>query len=174
MSRRGRLALNIYLGLLILGSAALLQSSVPPLPVLGIRPSLVLLLVVCWSIVRGGLEGIWWGVIGGLALDILSGGPWGVSTLALTLVAWLAGLAEVNLSRSNILFPTALVLGTSLLYDLACMALLSLVGWQMALLDTFLVIILPTAIINVLLTFVIWPLVLALNHLVGGGRQLRW
>ncbi len=175
MSRRGGLALNLYLGLLILGAAALLQSTVlPPLHISGVRPSLVLLLVVSWSIVRGGVEGTWWGFIGGLALDLLSGGPWGVSTLALTLVGLLAGLAEVNLSRGNILFPTAMIGGASLLYDLLCLTLLSLAGWRMALLDTFLVAILPTAILNVLLSFVVFPLVLGLNRLVGGGRQLRW
>lgn len=175
MSRRGGLALNVYLGLLILGGAALVQSTViPPLGVLGVRPSLVLLLVVSWSIVRGGVEGTWWGFIGGLALDVLSGGPWGVSTLALTVVGLLAGLAEVNLSRGNILFPTAMILGASLLNDLICLTLLSLAGWQMALLDTFLVAILPTALLNVLLSFAILPLVWGLNRLVGGGRQLRW
>lgn len=175
MSRRGRLALNLYLGLLILGGAALLQSTVlSSLDIWGVRPSPVLLLVVSWSIVRGGVEGIWWGFIGGLALDLLSGGPWGVSTLALMLVGLLAGLAEVNLSRSNVLFPTAMILGASLLYDLLCLILLSLAGWRMALLDTFLVVILPTAILNVLLSFVVFPLVLGLNRLVGGGRQLRW
>jgi len=179
MSQRRGLALNLYLAVFILGGAALLQSTVIPtlsmLPFgVGVRPSLVLLLVVFWSIVRGGVEGTLWGFVGGLALDLFSGGPWGVSTLALTLVGLLTGFAEINLSRSNLLFPMAMTFGASLLYDLICLTLLRLAGWQMALLDTFLVAILPTAILNVLLSFVVFPLVLGLNRLVGGGRQLRW
>jgi len=180
MSWRRGLALNVYLlAVLILGSAALLQSTVLPAistPVFSVdvRPSLVLLLVVSWSIVRGGIEGALWGFIGGLALDLLSGGPWGVSTLALTIVGLLTGLAEVNLSRGNLLFPTAMTFGASLLYDLIVLAMLSLAGWQMTLLDTLLGTILPTAILNVLLSLVVFPLVVGLNRLVGGGRQLQW
>jgi rod shape-determining protein MreD len=173
MSRRGGLALNLYLAVFVLGGAALLQSTAIP-ALMGVKPSLVLLLVVSWSIARGGMEGTLWGFIGGLALDLFSGGPWGVSTLSLTLVALLAGLAEINLSRGNLLFPMAMTFGASLLYDLICLALLSLAGWQMVLIDTFLVAILPTAILNVLFAFVIFPLTLGLNRLIGGGRQLRW
>jgi rod shape-determining protein MreD len=175
MIRRGSLALNVYLAIFVLGGMALLQSTVVPvLSIVGVKPSLVLLLVVAWSIVRGGADGAIWGFVGGLALDLLSGGPWGVSTLALTVVGLLAGLAEVNLSRNNLLFPTALTFGASLLYDLLCVAVLSLAGWRVPLLDTLLVTILPTAILNVLLSFAVLPLMIGLNRLVGGGRQLRW
>ena len=175
MIRRGGLALNIYLAVFILGGMALLQSTVvPALSFLVWKPSLVLLLVVAWSIVRGGVDGTVWGFIGGLMLDLLSGGPWGISTLALTVVGVLAGLAEINLSRSNLLFPTALTFGASLLYDLIWVIVLSLAGWRIPLLDILWVTILPTAILNVLLSFAVLPLMIGLNRLVGGGRQLRW
>lgn len=175
MNRRGGLAVNIYLAVLILGSAAFVQSTVAPaLNVGGVKPSWVLLLVVAWSIVRGGVEGAVWGFVGGLALDVFSGGPWGVSALALTVVGLLAGLAEVNLSRGNLLFPTVMTMSASLLYDWLCMVGLSLAGWQFPVLDILLITILPTAILNVLLSFAILPLMIGLNRLVGGGRQLRW
>lgn len=179
MIQRGGAALNFYLAVLVLGSAVLLQTTaIPALSTLvyglDVKPSLVLLLVVSWSIVRGGMDGVVWGFVGGLMLDLFSGGPWGISTLSLTLVALLTGLAEINLSRSNLLFPMAMTFGASLLYDLLCLTLLSLAGWQMSLIDTFLVAILPAAILHVLLAFLTFPLALGLNRLVGGGRQLRW
>ncbi|MBU0492982.1 MAG: rod shape-determining protein MreD [Chloroflexi bacterium] len=177
--RSGR-TLNLALvGILVLGSAALFQSTVLPaisLPLvsMGVRPSLVLLLVVSWSIVRGGMDGAVWGFIGGLMIDLLSGGPLGASTLALTLVGLFTGMAEVNLSRHNQIFPTTITFGASLVYDLICMAMWSLAGWRFAFADTFLAIVLPTAILNVLLSFVTLPLMSLLNRLVGGGRQLEW
>ena len=57
----------------------------------GARPDLMLLVVLAWSVVRGMNEGLMWGVIGGLIVDLLSGGPLGATMLALLVVAFMAG-----------------------------------------------------------------------------------
>jgi rod shape-determining protein MreD len=57
----------------------------------GGRPDLMLLIVLVWSVVRGMNEGLVWGLIGGLIIDLISGGPLGATTLALLVVAFMAG-----------------------------------------------------------------------------------
>jgi rod shape-determining protein MreD len=57
----------------------------------GARPDLMLLVVLAWAVVRGTDEGAVWGFIGGLVVDLLSGGSLGAMALALLVVAFLAG-----------------------------------------------------------------------------------
>jgi len=51
----------------------------------------MLLVVLAWAVVRGVDEGLMWGFVGGLIIDLLSGGPLGATPLALLAVAFLAG-----------------------------------------------------------------------------------
>jgi rod shape-determining protein MreD len=57
----------------------------------GARPELMLLVVLIWAVVRGVDEGLVWGFIGGLVVDLLSGAPMGATVLALLSVVFLAG-----------------------------------------------------------------------------------
>ncbi|MEZ4636134.1 MAG: rod shape-determining protein MreD [Caldilineaceae bacterium] len=45
---------------------------------LEVRPDLVLLAVLAWTLFNGGYSGIVWAFVGGLWMDVLSGGPMGV------------------------------------------------------------------------------------------------
>ena len=60
------------------------------LSVAGGRFNVVLLAVVAWGLLRGPAESMIWAFIGGLMLDLFSGGPLGGITLALLIVAFLA------------------------------------------------------------------------------------
>jgi rod shape-determining protein MreD len=74
-----RIALAIVLPL----AAALLQSAVVPfISVGGARPNLPFLIAGSWSLAAGAGEGVWWAFIGGLASDLLSGGPLGAFAVA--------------------------------------------------------------------------------------------
>jgi rod shape-determining protein MreD len=74
-----RVALAIVLPL----AAALLQSAVVPfISVGGARPNLPFLVAGSWSRAAGAGEGVWWAFIGGLAADLLSGGPLGAFAVA--------------------------------------------------------------------------------------------
>lgn len=57
----------------------------------GARPDLMSLVVLVWAVVRSVDEGLMWGFVGGLIVDLLSGGPLGATPLALLAVAFLAG-----------------------------------------------------------------------------------
>lgn len=102
-----RVALAIALPL----AAALLQSAVVPfISVGGARPNLPFLVAGSWSIAAGAGEGVWWAFVGGLAADLLSGGPLGAFAVASLPPVALIGLGERPAPR-----PTPVLIGASYL-----------------------------------------------------------
>jgi len=108
------MSVRVSLMLPLLGLARILQATVTERFVLfGVKPDLVLLLVLGWTLIHGGRSGVVWAFLGGIWLDIFSGGPMGASSLALMAAVWVAGLGHRTLYRYNILVPLlAGILGT--------------------------------------------------------------
>lgn len=111
---------------LIVLFAALLQSTVANRLILrGVKPDLVLIVVVVATLIYGGKAGLTWAFVGGVGLDLFSGGPFGSSSLALLAAALVASLGHRVLSRFHLLVPLgATALGT-LLYGLVYVGLLN-------------------------------------------------
>ncbi len=87
---------------LLLGLALVLESTVLQfVRVAGVKPDLVLVLVVFYAIINGSREGAFWGFMGGLAQDFLSGYYLGMNTLSLTVIGYLVGLGHTRLFREN-------------------------------------------------------------------------
>jgi rod shape-determining protein MreD len=102
-----RVALAIVLPL----AAALLQSAVVPfISVGGARPNLPFLVAGSWSLAAGAGEGVWWAFIGGLAADLLSGGPLGAFA-----VASLPPVAAIGLGERPAPRPLPVILGAAFL-----------------------------------------------------------
>lgn len=119
--------LPLYAMPLILLLAALLQSTVATrLVIRGVKPDIVLILVVVSALIYGGKAGVLWAFFGGIGLDLFSGGPLGISSLGLMLAALLAGSGHRVLSRYHLLVPlSASALGT-LIYGVVYIGLLAL------------------------------------------------
>jgi rod shape-determining protein MreD len=111
-------------------TAGLLQSTtVTRIKIYGVKPDLVLLLVVIGTLVYGSRSGLLWAFIGGLALDIFSGGPMGASSLALMAAVLVAGFGHRTLSRYNLLVPIgAMALGT-LVYAATYLSILAVLEY---------------------------------------------
>ena len=103
--------MRVALALAIPLAAALLQSAVVPfISVGGARPNLPFLVAGSWSLAAGAGEGVWWAFVGGLAADLLSGGPLGAFAVASLPPVALLGLGERPAPR-----PTPLLIGASFL-----------------------------------------------------------
>jgi len=166
--------MNPYAAVLLLTSAALLQSSLlPHLSRGGLKPDLVVMLVISWGLLRGVQEGLLWAFIGGLALDLLSATPLGLSALILTLLTLLTSLGQKSIYRTSILFPLAVIFLATFGYNLAL-----LLGWQLlgrpALWgETFLEVLLPTGLLNTLVMLPLYPL-LSWLHRRTGPERVEW
>lgn len=166
--------MNPYAVVLLLTSAALLQSSfLPHLSWGGLKPDLVVTLVISWGLLRGANEGLLWALVGGLALDLLSATPLGLSSLILTLLILLTSLGQKRIYRANILFPLAIIFLATLGYNLASLLAWQLLGRPASWWSSLLEILLPTAFLNTLVIFPLYPLLFWLHRRIGPER-MEW
>jgi len=152
-------SLLIYVMAPALGILAVLQSVVAPrLAILHVRPNPMLLFVVGWTLFHGRRDGLLWGFIGGLWLDIFSGGPMGASSLALMAAAMVAGLGHRTLYRTNLLVPVFVTALSTLSYAAVYLTILALLEanfpWR-AMLERLAV---PEVIYNGVLMLLLTPL----------------
>ena len=105
---------------------ALLQSTVATqVMIRGVKPDLVLIVIVVATLVYGGQGGLLWAFIGGIGLDLFSGGPFGASSIALMMATLVAALGYRVLSRYHLFVPLgAAALGT-LIYSLVYLGILN-------------------------------------------------
>ncbi len=103
-----------YLMFPLLIVVCLLQATAASrLKLYGVKPDLVLLVIVIGALIYGSRPGVLWAFFGGIGMDIFSGGPLGSSSLALMAAALVAGVGHRTLSRFNVIVPiTAIVAGT--------------------------------------------------------------
>lgn len=167
--------MNIYISALILVGGALLQSSLAPhLSVIGVKPGIVLTLVVSWSVIRGASEGVTWGFIGGLALDLLSGTPVGLSALTLMMVGFLINLGGISLFKSSLVFPLFAVFVASVLSDAVQLVLLQGFGWNLPWWEAMASVAVPAAILNAVLMPIVYLPLQWLNRRTQTEGELPW
>jgi len=165
---------NPYLTLILLAGVALIQATLAPrVTLLGVKPDLMLVPVVCWGLLRGAAESLRWAFAGGLMLDLLSGAPFGVTTLSLILISYLSALGEMSVLRLNFLVPVAVMALASIAYNTLFLLLLQMFGrsilWDVA----FTHVVLPAALINTLIMPLVYFPLRRLHRRVA-GPSLGW
>lgn len=155
-----RCTINLYLIIPLLTGLALAQTVLlSRVSLWGARPDLVLLAVVGWALVQGMEQALVWGVIGGLIVDLLSGGPLGATVLALLAAALLAGQPWGQGLGSPVIRMLFLAFASAVAYHGVLLIVLAWTGhtldWTWALLR----VVAPSALLNgVLIPFVNQPL----------------
>ncbi len=154
-----------YLMVPLLLLLSLLQSTAAGrLQLGGVKPDLVLLTVIIGTMLYGGRSGVLWGFVGGIGVDLFSGGPIGASSLALMAAALLASLGHRPLSRFNVMVPLAAATLGTLTYAavyLAILTLLKTMGWfgrDLPFLEAMRYIVLPATLYNTVLMLLALPL----------------
>ena len=145
---------------------ALAQTALAP-ALWGFRVDWVLVVVICWALLRGLAAGIRWALPGGLALDILSPLPLGSHLLGLLLAVIAVALATDGFPRDNRLIPTMTVLTVSLLYAGTLALIMSMTGRPVAWSRYPVTIMLPAALANGAMAL---PAYLLLERLSRGSR----
>jgi len=154
--------LSIYIGIPLMMLAAVVQSVwLEDIHVLGGRPDLVLLITVTWAIIRGLNEGVLWGFIGGLFCDTLSGGAFGLWTVSLTAVGFLAGQPWVHALGPTVMRLALMSAFGTLFGHGLLLLLMTLLGYGVNFGRAFQTVAGPAALINLLLspfmfTFLVW------------------
>lgn len=151
--------IGYIVGLPLLAFAAVLQATLlPQIRLFGGTVDLVLLLSLNWTLVGEWRGGPIWALIGGLCLDLLSGGPFGANALGLVVVAYAASLSEGRFWSSHVLLPLATVLLGTVMYHLIYLLTLAVTGhsvsWDLSLTQVTL----PTVLLNTVFMLPVYQL----------------
>lgn len=159
---------------MLLVVTALAQTTLSPcLAILGVQPNLMLLVILCWSLLRGAKEGMLWAFGGGVFLDVLCAAPFGTSTLSLLLVSFLSSLGQVTIFRSSLSPPLVVSFFGSLLHDLLFLTILQLMGWAVDWPTSLWRLMLPAAVLNTALMPLVYVLLRWL-HQRTTEAELAW
>jgi rod shape-determining protein MreD len=137
------------------------------LSVAGVHPDLVLVAVISWTLLRGLTDGLLWALIGGLCLDLLSSGPFGLMIVPLVIVCALARLGYSRVYGAHLWLPLFLTFPLSVVYYLSYALLLSLTGRPIAWSATLVQVILPASLLNIAAMLILFPLLRRLHRRVS-------
>lgn len=157
--------MRVALAIVVPLAAALLQGSVVPfIAVAGARPNLVILGAASWAVTAGAREAVWWAFVGGIAADLLSGGPLGAAALSALVPVAALGLADGQGRPRSVPGGALLVgvasLGAGLLY----LGILALSGTSLQDLPSLLTAVVAGAVYNGVLAIATYPLLRALRR----------
>jgi rod shape-determining protein MreD len=140
------------LGSLLMALLAVIQSSLlNRFPFLSGTANLILLATVSWALTGRVAEAMVWAFFGGLFLDLLSGAPFAVSSMALVSAVYLASLTEGRFWEAHPMAPPGVMAVASLVYFALTMAALWISGHPIDLALALTQVVLPSTLLNVLL-----------------------
>ena len=144
----------------VLAALAMLQSAIlSRIPLLQGTADLVLLAIIAWSLHDRVETGWFWAVVGGMIMALVSGMPFGVYLTGYLLTTLAAMLLKRTVWKIPILAMLLMVfIGTLLTQGLSVVALI-ITGTPLPLLDTVNLIILPSLLLNLLLSIPAYILV---------------
>lgn len=152
---------------ILLALLALLQTAVlPVIGIIGIKPHLVLVALLLWSISREPREGLLWAFGAGIFLGLLTLSHLGIDTLALLPVVVIGWFSRSRFFRSGLFFPLPMTLVASLAHDLTLAALQYLIGNPVSLFGVARLGILG-ALLNMLAVAPLYTLIYGLDHWIG-------
>lgn len=152
-----------FLSLPVLALAAVLQASlVPHLRVFGGGPDLVFLIVLAWSVHAPLEQAVLWAFVGGIAQDLLSVAPLGMSVVGLVLVVFMVYGVSRQVYSVNVLLLAGLLLAGAVVQQAALLALLVLSGLRVDIVRDLNYVVFPSLIYN-LLAF--WPVYWVMRRL---------
>ena len=156
--------MSLYFVIPFMALLAIFQATAAPqIRIAGGALNLLLLCVMSWEQIEERGEGYVWAFSGGLFLDLLSGGPFGVSILGLLAATFVASLLGGGLFRDRLLLPLVTAVAGTFAYNGMYLLLLRIFGVPVNLVDALVQVILPSALINMLASPIVARLMLALH-----------
>lgn len=131
---------------------ALVQaSSIQQFRILGVTPNLLLVMLVCWLVVRGLDDVLPMIAVSGVTLGLVGLQTPGVVLLALLPIAALGVVRELHVVHSGLMLVIALVAGASVAYDMVLLANVFATGGVLQPATALRAVIMPSAIVNLVL-----------------------
>ena len=166
--------MNPYIAVPFLLLVSLLQSTAAPrLQIGAVWPDFLLLVVMSWALLQRLDEAVGWAMVGGLGVDLLSGGPFGATAIGLMGVALIAGVASGGLFRGRSVLPVATAFAATLAFHAVYVLALLLIGQRVDALDALLRLALPSALYNAALSLIVHRIMASIDGRIR-PKALRW
>jgi rod shape-determining protein MreD len=151
---------SLAAGLAAVAFAALAQAAVlPSFSILGVEPSLVIVLLVAWMSIRGQREALFLIPAAGFVLGLLDGEPLGLAMLALAPLVLMTEVRELRLVESDLVPALVLTVAGTLVYETTILLSLAVRGEQVSWLASIVNVLVPAAIANVLLLLPVYAVI---------------
>lgn len=129
---------------LVVVATLVIQATLLPLVAVGgVKPDLLLLVVVSAGLLLGREHGVGMGFFAGLLQDLASGNIFGVSVLSKTATGFVAGSMERKVFKENVLLPVLAVMAATVFNGVVMLAVLAALGmavdWPAAMVHTLFV-----------------------------------
>lgn len=129
-----------------------------------IKPNLMIIVTAAFGFMRGPKEGALVGFFSGLLIDIQFGDIIGFYALIYLLTGYINGLFSQMYYDEEIRLPIALVASSEFIYGLVIYFLMFLLRSEFDFLHFLVHIIIPELIYTIVVTLVLYPLILFINH----------
>ncbi len=130
----------------------------------------MLLTVIAWSSRRGPNDGMVWGMLGGLFLDLASGAPLGISSLPLMVSAMVVGVSRTRIFSGNVILPLMVWFMALALYQILYVSLLAVSGRPVSWAQGIVGVAAPMIVLSLVLLPFVYVATSGLARLVEGSR----
>ena len=151
--------------ILILGALLLVQTTISNfIWIYGVKPDLPLVFALCMAMVKGEKAGALTGFLNGFLEDILFGRFLGLNTIVKSITGYIVGYGSRDLYKGRVIITMALTFIGSVIFNFLFMILAFLTGevghpWY-----RFLLIVIPSALLNMIISPLIYLGVIKLER----------
>ena len=145
----------LVFGVLFVSSIILQSTLFHYLKIAGVKPDLLLVIVILYSILKGEKHGARLGFVFGLLEDLLVGRYIGLQALTKMTVGYTIGLLERKVYQDNIIIPAGAAFAGTVLHGILCFIILFLTGSYTLNSINFLPLTAAAAFYNVLIALII-------------------
>ena len=157
--------MRVALWIIVVTLIYVIQCSVIPLVTLnGIKPDLLLIVVLSTGLLAGKERGVAVGFFAGMLADLASGGIFGCHTLVNMVIGYGAGMLERKVFKENILLPLLAVMIATVIYSFLMTAFLVIMGYNINLLSLLNYNLLPLLAYNIIMAIPIHRIIYKLNY----------
>lgn len=140
----------VFWGIIVIAALIIQATVMPLLAFQGVRPDLLLIVVVSSSLLLGKDQGVSIGFFSGLLQDLVGGNIFGLNTLSKLITGYLFGMAERKVFKEHILLPVLAMAVATFCNSAISFILLLLLGYKIELMSAIINTVLPLLMYNVI------------------------
>ncbi|MEG6584547.1 rod shape-determining protein MreD [Dendrosporobacter sp. 1207_IL3150] len=152
-------------GIIILVSLVVQSTIMPMLSFNGIKPDLLLIIVVSASLLLGKEQGVSVGFFSGLLQDLAGGNVFGLNTLSKLITGYLFGMAERKVFKEHILLPVLAMSIATFFNSVISFIIVGLLGYKVQLISAIMNNVLPLMLYNVIVAIPVHQVIYRVSRL---------